>query len=156
MSATMSHTSPHTSRHTATTEPAVATGPVVPADPAATLERAHLRRLTAWSNAVGLRGGCRLDGDDVAHVKRLEGAAFALRDARRRLAGTPEDPRGAVRAALAAWEERPRLAGGTGWPAYVEGGRAALAELLDELPDDTPELTPAAPPAELPAEAVRW
>lgn len=80
-----------------------------------------------WADAAGDRSLCRPSGtdDERAALKRLEGAATALREVVRDLRGDVDAP-GVVDGVLQRWEQALRSARDAEWRAYAEGGRDAL------------------------------
>ncbi len=103
-----------------------------------TLARLDAAR-AALAEATGGGALCRIGDDQTDHlleVKRREGAAVALADARDalRLAAPGADP---LPAEIAWWDaqlaEHREQGKGAEWIAYAEGGVAALRSLRDEI-----------------------
>jgi hypothetical protein len=103
-----------------------------------TLARLDAAR-AALAEATGGGALCRIGGDQTDHlleVKRREGAAVALADARDalRLAAPGADP---LPAEITWWEaqlaEHREQGKGAEWIAYADGGVAALRSLHDEV-----------------------
>ncbi len=104
-------------------------------DVSARLYDAHQAALGRWRAAAPPPTDQCWSGPEENHatLKRLEGAATALRDARRCVERGGRTPFEAIRYVQQEWAEMRRFRWRREWIAYVDGGLGALATFLAEL-----------------------
>ncbi len=122
--------------------PGDATNDVI--DVSARLDDAHQAALGRWRAAAPPPTDQCWSGPEENHatLKRLEGAATALRDARRCVERGGRTPSEAIRYVQREWDEMRRFRWRREWIAYVDGGLVALVTFLAEL-SDSPDSTDA-------------
>lgn len=108
---------------------------MIAADVARRLDAAHRVALQQWVTDADGRSSCRRGGTDATdlQIKVSEGAAVALRDARRCVERGGRTPTEAIRFVLGQWQEMATFRRTPDWVAYVDGGRSALIRFLAEL-----------------------